>query len=111
MLVPLDNLATLDLLDNPVHLDMQAHLLLDPKDLPVQPDNPVNLATLELVVVKVHPDHLAQVDLLAQLAVLANPVALVFLATTDKLVVMQNTAHALVVVVVMAHLLVDSVLA
>lgn len=112
MLVPLDNLATLDLLDNPVHLDMQAHLPLDPKDLPAQPANLVNLATLVLVVVKVHPDHLAQVDLLVLLAVLANLVAPALLVTMDNLVVMENTVHALVVVVVeVADLLVDSVLA
>ena len=54
---------------------MEAHLLLDLKDLPAHLENLVQMAILELVVVKVHPDHLAQVDLLAHLAVLASPVA------------------------------------
>ena len=54
---------------------MEAHLLLDLKDLPAHLENLVQMAIPELVVVKVHPDHLAQVDVLAHLAVLVSPVA------------------------------------
>ena len=91
---------------------MVVHLPLDPKDLPDHLENPAHLETLELVAVKAHPDQLVLLDLPVQPAVPVNPADLALLVTTDKLVVMQNTAHALVVVAeVVADLPVVSVLA